>query len=98
MTTIKVDRALLERVAKNARISLTEKEIAEFLPQLQGILDAFSKLDKLDVAKQTASFQPLPLQNVWREDKIENCLSNEQALSLTEHKKGSFFKGPRVVQ
>jgi len=85
------------RVAKNARLKLSEKEIAEFLPQLQGILKAFSKLDKLNVSKQKASFQPLPVQNIWRADKTEKCLSNEEALSLTQHKKGAYFKGPRVV-
>lgn len=97
MAKITIDRALLERVAKNSRIKLSEKEITEFLPQLQGILDAFSKLDKLDVSKEKASFQPLPVENIWRTDKTGNCLSQEQALSLTQHKKDSYFKGPRVV-
>lgn len=97
MPKITVDRELLLRVAKNARLQLSEKEIEEFLPQLQGILEAFSKLDKLDVSSAKASFQPLPVQNVWREDKKRECLSNEQALSLTQHKKDSYFKGPRVV-
>jgi len=92
-----VDRELLLRVAKNARLQLSEKEITEFLPQLQGILEAFSKLDKIDVSRQRASFQPLPVQNLWRNDKKEKCLSNDEALSLTQHKKGAYFKGPRVV-
>jgi aspartyl-tRNA(Asn)/glutamyl-tRNA(Gln) amidotransferase subunit C len=97
MPKLLVDKELLQRVAKNARLSLSEKELSEFLPQLQGIIEAFSKLDKLDVSKQSASFQPLLLQNVWREDKTENCLSNEAALSLTQHKKENYFKGPKVV-
>ena len=35
------------------------------------VLESFSKLDKLDVSKAVASFQPLPVENVWREDKKE---------------------------
>ncbi len=92
-----VDKELLLRVAKNARLRLSEKEVAEFLPQLQGIIEPFSKLDKLNVEKQKPSFQPIALENVWREDKTGKCLSNDEALSLTQHKKGFYFKGPRVV-
>jgi aspartyl-tRNA(Asn)/glutamyl-tRNA(Gln) amidotransferase subunit C len=93
-----VDKEILLRVAKNSRLSLTEQEVEEFLPQLQGILEAFSKLDKLDVSKAKAAFQPLPVENVMREDKAKACLSNDDALSLTQHQKGAYFKGPRVVQ
>ncbi len=97
MPKIAIDRELLLKVAKNARLQLSEKEVAEFLPQLQGILEAFSKLDKLDVSKQKPSFQPISLENVWRSDSAKECLSSEQALSLTQHKKDNYFKGPRVV-
>ena len=93
----KVDNALLLKVAKNARLSLTAAEAKKFLPQLQEIIEAFSKLDRLDVSKEQPSFQPLPLKNVFREDKAEKCLSVEEALGNTSHKKDSYFKGPRVV-
>ena len=98
MPKITVDKELLLRVAKNARLKLSEREIAEFLPQLQGIIEAFSKLDRLNVEKQKPSFQPIALENVWREDSVQKCLPQEEALSLTQHKKDSYFKGPRVVQ
>lgn len=98
MPKISINKELLLRVAKNSRLSLSEKEVTEFLPQLQSILEAFSKLDKLNIEKQKPSFQPLALENVWREDKVQKCLPNEEALSLTQHKKDSYFKGPRVVE
>jgi len=94
---VKVDKELLLRVAKNARLELTDKEIKQFLPELEEIIDAFSELDKLDVSKEKPSFQPIEQKNVMREDKVEECLSQEEALSLTEHKKDGYFKGPKVV-
>lgn len=97
MPKVKVDRELLLKVAANARLNLAEAEIKKFLPQLEAVLESFSKLDGLDVSKEEPSFQPLPLKNVFREDKAGKCLSREDALSNTQHKKDGYFKGPRVV-
>ena len=44
-----------------------------------------------------ASLQPVELKNMLREDKKEECFSQEEALSLSEHKKDGYFKGPRAV-
>ena len=46
-----VDKRLLLKVAKNARLNLIQDEIREFLPQFEEILEAFSKLDELDASK-----------------------------------------------
>ncbi len=94
---MKVDKELIEHVAELARLKLTKEEIETFLPQLKEILDAFSKLDEIDVKDVKPSFQPIDLKNVMREDKVEKCLTQEEALSLTEHKKDGYFKGPRAV-
>ena len=94
---IKVDKGLLQKVAANARLNLSEQEIKEFLPQFKEILDSFNKLDKLDVSEEKPSFQPTPVKNVFREDKVEKCLSQKEALSNTKHKKEGYFLGPKVV-
>ena len=92
-----VDKELFLSVAKNARLNLTDKEIDKFLPQLKEILEAFSKLDELDVSEEKPSFQPIPLKNVTRKDTVEKCLSQEEALKNTKHKKDGYFLGPKVV-
>lgn len=97
MPKVKIDKELLLRVAQNARLNLTEKEIEKFLPQFQEILDAFSTLDKLKVEKEKPSFQPIETHNVFRKDKVAQSLTQEEALSNTKHKKEGYFKGPRVV-
>ncbi|MFH1256861.1 MAG: Asp-tRNA(Asn)/Glu-tRNA(Gln) amidotransferase subunit GatC [Candidatus Diapherotrites archaeon] len=97
MAKPKIDRELLEAVARNARLKLSEKEIAVFLPQLQEVLHAFSKLDELDVKKEKPSFQPIPMKNVLRKDTVSKCFSQEEALSLTKLKKDGYFKGPKVL-
>jgi len=97
MPKVKVDRELLLKVAANARLRLSEEEIEKFLPQFQDILDAFSKIDELDTKEVKPSFQPIARENVMRDDKVEKCLSQEEALSNTKHKKDGYFKGPKVV-
>ena len=94
---VEVDKKLLLRVAANARLNLTEAEIEKFLPQLQEILEAFSKLDEIDAAKEQPSFHPIKLKNVMRQDKVEKCLSQDEALSNTKNKKDGYFLGPRVT-
>ncbi len=94
---ITVDRKLLEHVAEVARLKLTEQEIKKFLPQLKEALEFFSKLEEVDTNNIKPSFQPVELKNVMREDAEKECLSQDEALSLTEHKKDGYFKGPRAV-
>ena len=93
----KIDAELLARVAKNARISLTESESRKFLKEMQEILNAFSKIDEVNVEKTKPSFQPVELKNVMRDDSARKCLTQEEALSNTKHKEKGYFKGPRVV-
>lgn len=94
---MKVDEALIRRIGDLARINLTDKEIQKFKPQFKEILDAFSKLDEINVDDVKPSFQPVELKNVMREDKIEECLTQETSLKNSENKKDGYFKGPKAV-
>ena len=94
---MEVDRKLLEHVAELARVKLNDEEIKKFLPQLKEILEFFSKLKEIETDNVKPSFQPVELKNIMREDREGQCLSQDDALSLTEHKKDGYFKGPRAV-
>jgi aspartyl-tRNA(Asn)/glutamyl-tRNA(Gln) amidotransferase subunit C len=93
---MRVDKELVEHVASLARLKLTDAEIEEFTPQLKEILDMFSELGKVDTDGKP-SFQPIELKNALREDKIEKCLTQEEALSNSQNTKDGYFKGPRAV-
>lgn len=93
----KVDEKLIEHVAEVARLKLSEQEKKQFAKELKEILDSFSKLDEVDTKDIDTSLQPVELKNMLREDKEEKCLNQKEALSLTEHKKDGYFKGPRAV-
>ncbi len=93
---MKVDKELILKVAGNARLNLSSKEVEEFVPQFKEILEYFSVLDKVDVKDIKPSFQPIPMKNVFREDKVGKSLSQDEALSNTTLKKDGFFKGPKA--
>lgn len=94
---MRVDEELIKHVAEVARLNLTEAEIKKFVPQLKEILNNFSEISKVDTKGVKPSIQPVELKNVMREDKIGSCLTQEEALKNTEHKKDGYFKGPRAV-
>ncbi len=95
---MEVDRKLLEHVAEIARLNLNDEEIKKFLPQLKESLEFFSKLKEINTDNIKPSFHPVELKNALREDEAKECLSQDDALSLTEHKKDGYFKGPRAIQ
>ena len=94
---MRIDRKLIEHVAEVARLKLTEEEIKKFTPQLKETLEFFSKLHEVKTDIIKPSFQPLEIRNAMREDKERECLTQEEALSLTKNKKDGYFKGPKVV-
>ena len=94
---VEINKKLIEHVAEVARLELTDKEIEKFSKELKEIIEAFSTLDKIDTKGIETSLQAVELKNILREDKEEKCFTQEEALSLTEHKKDGYFKGPRAV-
>jgi len=94
---MKINKDLIEKVAKNARLTLTENEIKEFLPEIKDILEAFKAISKAPVDKLKPSFQPLEVKNITREDIPKTCLSQEKALQNTKHKQDGYFKGPKAL-
>ena len=94
---VEITKELIEHVAEVARLKLTDKEIEKFSKELKEIIGVFSNIDNVDTKNIEASLQPVELKNMLREDIEEKAFSQEDALSLTEHKKGGYFKGPRAV-
>ncbi len=92
---MKIDRKILKDVASNARLRLTKKEEDELLPQLNDVIEIFSRLSKVNTDKVRPSFQPIEIKNVFREDKVERC--EEDVLNNTKNKEDGYFKGPKAI-
>lgn len=94
---MEINDKLIEDIAKISRLNLTKSEIKEFLPQLKEVLNNFSKLNELNVEKVKPSFQPVIVKNILRKDVVGKCLTQEEALKNSKHKKNGYFVGPRAI-
>ena len=94
---MQIDAKTIEHVAEIERLKLTEKEKERFIPQLKEALEFFSKLSEANTDNVEPSFHPVEIRNAMREDNGGKCISQAEALSLAEHKKDGYFKGPKVI-
>lgn len=62
---------LTRKVAKLARLELTEEEIGEFTEQLQKILDHIESLKEIDVSGVEPLMHPLELETPLRDDEVQ---------------------------
>jgi aspartyl-tRNA(Asn)/glutamyl-tRNA(Gln) amidotransferase subunit C len=92
-----INAAVVRHIADIARLKLTEAEIKKFEKDLTDILGAFKSLDEVDVKNVEPSFQPQPIEDVIREDKIKPPLDHEKALNLSRNTQKGFYKGPKAV-
>lgn len=60
----------VQKVAKLARIELTDEEVTKFQTQLSAILEYIEQLQKVDTQGVEATAQVTGLENVWRKDEI----------------------------
>lgn len=87
----------LKHVAEVARLNLTEKELETFQKQIGDIINWFKQLGEIDTKDVKPSFHPLETVNVSREDKVEKCMTHDEAFSNTDHEEEGYFKAPRIV-
>ena len=71
-------------LAKLSNISLSEEQIEPLKKDLDNIVGYISQLDELDTEGVEPTYQCFDMQNVWREDTIEEFEANrEDLLELT---------------
>ncbi len=92
----------VEYIAKLAKLSFTEAEKMKLQIELNTVLDYIDKLNELDLENvELLENINEHLENVFREDKEEKCLTTEEALknapAKIETPSGGFFKVPKVL-
>ncbi|HHV62329.1 MAG TPA: Asp-tRNA(Asn)/Glu-tRNA(Gln) amidotransferase subunit GatC [Firmicutes bacterium] len=88
----------VEHVAALARLELGEEEKESLTEQLGKILEYADKLKELDTEGVPPTAHPLPIKNVFREDRVRPSLPVEDALANAPEREGSFFKVPRIME
>ena len=85
-------------VANLARLEFSTDEVTALTDQLGAVLDYAQTLSELDTSAVKATEHVLPVKNVFREDVVKPCLTNEQALANAPESEAGCFKVPQVME
>jgi len=92
-----MDIEQVRKVARLARLELSDADLAIMAQQLSAILDYVDQLKALDTEVVEPMAHPLPLQNVFRPDEPGQSLAVDEALRNAPSRVGDFFGVPAVL-
>ncbi len=95
---MEITRQEVEKVAKLARLALTEAEIAAFGQQLNQIVAYVQKLNTFDTKGVEPTATVLGQVNVFREDRVEPSLSAAEAVANAPETEGQAFLVPKIIE
>jgi aspartyl-tRNA(Asn)/glutamyl-tRNA(Gln) amidotransferase subunit C len=95
---MKIDRALLDKIAHLSRLEFDEKDAEKMMKDMTAIVDWVEKLKEVD----TENVEPLTTMsheiNVLREDEVKEHLSHERGLKNAPKKDSDYFRVPKVLE
>jgi len=93
-----LSREEVEHVARLARLVLTDDERTRYTGQLNEILAYVEKLKELDVDGVVPMAHAIPLENVFRPDRVRPSFDREDMLANAPERSEGFFKVPRILE
>lgn len=90
----------VEHIAKLANIPVSEKEKEELAAGFEETLAVVDELNSLNVENVPTTHQVTGLENVWREDEInqETTFTQQEALANAEKSHDGYFVVPRILE
>lgn len=93
-----ITEADVRKIAKLARLKLTDDEVKLYQGQLLKILDSMAELSKLDTAQVPPTTSVLGLSNVMREDEPRPFGDVEALLGNAPQREGPYYKVRKVIE
>ncbi len=95
---MKVTENDVKIVASLSRLKISDEESVDVIAQLDKFLTYVENLQSVDTSKIEPTTYALPMQNIFREDKVKPSLNRELALSNAPMQDDGYFKVPRVLE
>jgi aspartyl-tRNA(Asn)/glutamyl-tRNA(Gln) amidotransferase subunit C len=92
-----IDRDQVLKIAKLARLQLSEQEISDFTGQLGSIFEFVEQLNKVDTSAIEPTCFMEPEHDPHRDDSEKPSLSVDEALKNGPSVKKGFFAIPKVI-
>lgn len=93
-----LDRTLVAKIARLARLDLTPAELDAITPQLDAIVDYVQRLDAVDTAGVEPLAHALDVTDALREDEPRPSLPVEEALANASGRRGPNFAVPAALE
>jgi len=88
----------IEKVAKLARLELSEDEKKMFGSQMEQILTYMEQLNRIDTTGVEPMSHAIPIHNVFREDEVKVSVPQEEVLAIAPDQEDGHFKVPRIIE
>jgi len=92
--TVAISREEVLKVARLARLELSDDEVTLFQGQLSAILEAVSKVSELDLSDVPPTSHPLEIANAWGDDVPRPSLSLDDVFANAPDRDGDHFRVP----
>ncbi len=87
----------IAKVAKLARLALSDEELEAYGHQLEDILEHAERVQGLPTEDVEPTSHPLPLVNAFRRDEVGECLDRDVVLSEAPDAADGQFRVPRIL-
>lgn len=92
-----IDLEQVRKVARLARLELTEAEEQQLTAQLSGILEYVEQLSTLDTADVPPTTRAIEVSNIARADALAPFGDRDEMLEGAPDREDSFFKVPKIL-
>lgn len=93
----RITRADVAKVARLARLVLTDEELDRYTEQLGAVLDHAADVEALDVEGVPPTAHPYPMVNVLRPDVVEPSIDRDEVLSAAPSVEDGQFRVPPIL-
>lgn len=93
-----IDRQEVMRMARLARLDLSDEEITLYQRDLTNFLTSGKKLQQVDVSEIEGTSHAVAMGHELRPDEVEASLSQAEVLAAGPDVQDGFFKVPRIVE
>jgi aspartyl-tRNA(Asn)/glutamyl-tRNA(Gln) amidotransferase subunit C len=93
-----IDHATVRRIARLARIKVTENEVPRLANELNGILGWIEQLNEVDVTGVEPMTSVVAMKMKWREDEVTDGGIPAEIVGNAPTSEDGFFVVPKVVE
>ncbi len=87
----------VEQIARLAKLEFSDDEKLEMADQLAKIVEYVEKLNEINTDNIQPTYHVVDINNVFREDKTADSLSQEEVLKNAPKSKLGYFSVPKVI-